>query len=205
MTTASSRRFGASVRFALALVVAAAACGMVLGSWPSFDAELMGLPMTTDGPLEIRVWEGGGIARPYFLTRIHVEKERVVVDVYAWGESLEDAAEDRRLRSFYGRHYCGNRISRAKGVFWCQVEHHELGAPEAVFAALNVDELWRLAAQDTLGDPPCVVEDGTNYGIELVQRDRRRHFVYANPDQCCPWTQCAFIVEFLKMVGGLSH
>jgi hypothetical protein len=169
----------------------------------------MGLPNRTDGALEIRVWVGGGITLPFDLYRIQSNNSTVSAEHLYWldlprwgsGEIMKDEARDERR--WYRRDYCHGDIQEMNGVIWCSVPFRRPVEWSAILKSIDVDQLWSLPTQESLGDPPCKIIDGVGIGIELVQGDRYRSFVYWNPGECCPWKECDVANHVLRVFNDL--
>ena len=183
--------------------------GLVLaGDWPQEVAEAMGLPSRTDGALEVRIWVGGGITLPFDLYRIQSKNSTISAEHLYWldlprlgsGELMEDEARDERR---WYRKLCHGKFQELNGVIWCSVPFPRPLDWPAILKSIEVERLWSLPPQNSLGDPPCVVVDGVGVAIELVQGDRYRHVVYWNPGECCPWKECDVANQVLKVCNEL--
>jgi hypothetical protein len=191
-------------------LVLALSTGLVLaGDWPQEVAKSMGLPSRTDGALEVRIWVGGGITLPFDLYRIQSKDSTISAEHLYWldlprlgsGELMEDEARDERR---WYRKLCHGKVQELNGVIWCSVPFPRPLDWSAILKSIEVERLWSLPPQNSLGDPPCAVVDGVGVAIELVQGDRYRHVVYWNPGECCPWKECDVANHVLKVCNGLQ-
>ncbi len=180
--------------------------------WPPANlAEEIGLPTSTDGGVEIRVWLGGGVTIPESLYRIVESKGIVRVERLAWAElhqeeeglsTAKDAARDNaQNRRFLNRHVCGNTLKETAHYFWCQEPLKSTGDGRwsVVFKDLLPEELWNLP--DNI-DRNCgwTEFDGEAVGIDILSGTRHHSVVYFNPDFCCPNVACAIANHVRRVV-----
>jgi hypothetical protein len=192
----------------VAAVIAASPCA-ISGAWPEEASVRMGLPQTTEGELDMRVWVGGGNMHPFTMYRLRKAGTEVQGQKFVWDEFLhsDDPATDRMFRKerrdmlqLLRREYCGRSLHVTDDFAWCEVSSSAAIDWPAVLADLRPERLWQLPEQDSLGPTTCSVMDGVGVGIEMVAGSREHHVVYWNPGQCCPWSECKDAQEVLEIV-----
>lgn len=156
---------------------------------PEGAASAMGLVSRTDGSLEVRVWLGGGMSRPYDLFRVVETGGTVIVRHVVWIDIGEKPARDRR---FLEKHYCPSSASSSGRYLWCETPLESDGPWDVLLRDLLPDRLWTLPEE-----PPreCggSVEDGESVGIEILRGDQRHAVSYGSPEFCCPHEACAIV------------
>src|SRR6266566_7346170 len=195
-------------RLVVSLVVLMGASLASAAEWPESIAEAMGLPHRTDGSLEVRIWVGGGITLPFDLYRIRSDTSIVSGEHFYWcdrprsgsGKIIQDDARDERR--LYHKQYCRQGMRETNGVIWCSSPLEGVDWSQTL-KSIDVDALWSLPQQATLGAAPCQVVDGVGVGIELLQGEQYRSIVYWNPGQCCPWKECVVANRILTICAAL--
>ena len=169
----------------------------------------MGLPTTTDGGLEIRVWLGGGVTRPHFIYRIRETPGGPTGEVIAFTEVThayprqydEKGARKRnkRARRFLKKHYCDPNTT--ENYFWCRPPIKSDVLWSIFLRDLMPERLWDLPV-DLARDCGWLMEDGYSVTIEVIAGDRSHSVSYGNPNFCCPDVACA-IANHARAVVGL--
>ena len=169
--------------------------------WPDATvAEEMDLPLSTEGGLEIRVWTGAGITRPYSLYRIWQSPEGVSGSRIAWQEvsraidgvyTEKDARrQTAKSRHFLEKHYCEAPVRQSEHFMWCEWPIDRTVHWDVLLGDLLPEQLWLLPTE-VVRDCGWTKADGEAVGIEIIQGDRRHAVAYGNPDFCCPDIACA--------------
>ncbi len=165
-------------------------------------AEELGLPMSTSGGREVRVWLGGGMVRPYDLYRVFetghgVSGEHIVwvEATYVEGSEGQEAGEDsetQKMRAVLREGLCKEAaaISNTPHYLFCRVALGPNIPWGVTFADLLPDQLWRLADKP-VRNCGWSMTDGESVGIEILQGKRRHEVTYSNPEFCCPNVSCA--------------
>jgi len=182
-------------RIVVGLVVMMGVSLAPAGEWPESIADAMGLPHRTNGSLEVRIWVGGGISLPFHLYRIHSDHSIVSGEHFYWcdlprsgsGKIMQDDARDERR--WYAKQFCRNGMHETNGVIWCSSPLTGVDWSH-LLKSIDVDKLWSLPPQASLGVAPCEIVDGVGVGIQLLEGQRYQSVVYWNPGQCCPWKEC---------------
>ena len=167
--------------------------------------------MTTEGGLEIRVWLGAGVVRPYDLFRIRQSAEGVTGELIAWSEvtqpqeNLYTPKEARRenasMHKLLRTDYCASEIHETPVLMWCPAKiKHQPNWP-ILLDDLMPEELWKLP-ENIQRDCGWTRFDGETLTIELIQGSRYHSVTYDNPDFCCSDLACA-IANHVRYV--LSH
>ena len=194
------------------LAVVAGSPPLVCSAWPEGVAEKLGLPVKTNGDLEVRVWLGGGVAHPFKLYRIQETNTTVSGARFVWDRlgTLPTPFTPRELRKAHARterlirkHFCGRSLQRAEDIVWCEIAIKNTPDWRTLLARLDPDRIRDLPPQETLGSAECFVADGTIVGIEVIKGDRYVHVTYSNPQACCPWPECRVmenVMETLEQV-----
>jgi len=186
---------------AIFLMISMPPCVAQDAYWPpACVVEEMNLPTSTDGALEVRVWLGAGLARPYTLYRVRQTPEGVSGSRIAWTDRshlfnalyTEKSArrQTSRDRRFLEKHYCEAETTQSANVMWCDWPIDREVLWDVLLDDLLPEQLWTLPAKIPR-DCGGAMEDGEAVGIEVIQGNRRHAVTYGNPDFCCADVACA--------------
>ena len=167
--------------------------------WPDQSASAMGLPPSSDGRLEVRVWLGGGIAHPFRLIRVWETEDGAAGEKLVWTTS-----KGKRIRRLMNREYCSTALESEGDLAWCRVGLSRHIDWQLFLKDLQPSELWALAPAPHYPERECLVEDGETVAVQVIQGDEYHAVAYSNPEWCCRTPGCAFIDHVRNVVNRLN-
>ena len=179
--------------------------------WPPPDlSTALGLPSTTSGGVDVRVWVGGPFTTAT-LYRIFESNGAAAVERYEWAEisheerdlrtAKEARHENRDNRRLLKKYYCHSAPRETDSYMWCQVPLKTNKPWSVLLNDMLPDELWKLPDDKDL-DRQCgwVQFGGTIVSIELLSGDRHHAVTYFHPDFCCSHVACAIVNHVRHLV-----
>jgi hypothetical protein len=168
-------------------------------NWPPEGAVAeLGLPSSTDGGVEIRVWLGGGVFQLEDLYRVVESGEVVSVYRIAWTPKQPDPLlppkeaerEATRLRKSMAKEVCFGELKETASYLWCHRPIEHKGQWSILLKDLLPAEIWTLPNEP---ERNCGSRrfDGEFVAIQILQGQRHHEVSYANPEFCCPHVACA--------------
>src|SRR5260221_11210179 len=129
-------------RSVIACILVFAPCGLIESAWPPDNAAPeLGLPSSTEGEVEIRVWLGGGALEPSELYRVIKLNGVVTVERIAWTVIPKEteglytakgaAGAASRMRQFLTKQVCVSPPTQTGTYFLCH-EPIDLSGPWSV-------------------------------------------------------------------------